>query len=174
MLHYFEQLGAVCHLIPNDTPIKDIQWNNYSAVVLSPGPGRPEKAGYLMEYVKLLYDKFPVLGICLGHQALCYFNNAQIERAIRPMHGKISTIFCDNDAVFKELPSKINVVRYHSLICKDVPENFNVIARTSEGEIMAVKDKSLPVWGLQYHPEAALTEGGLQMIKNWLVFNQLI
>ncbi len=174
LLHYFEKFEVDCELIEHDLSPAKIDWDKYHGVVLSPGPGTPEKAGYLMQYINEIYKKKPILGVCLGHQALCVHKGARLVKAIKPMHGKISVITHNDQTIFKELPNSINVVRYHSLVCDDIPDNLQILAATENKEVMAVKDCQFPVWGLQFHPEAALTQGGMQMIGNWLRQNQII
>ena len=167
LVDYFQQLKVECKVVKNDEPSENYLSGKVDAVVISPGPGVPQSAGNIMKTINQIYNKLPMLGICLGHQAICEYFGAKLERAIKPMHGKVSKIHCKQDYIFNGLPEYFNVVRYHSLVCKDIPVDLNVIALTEENEIMAVKHKNLPIWGIQFHPEAVLTEHGLKLLENW-------
>lgn len=142
-------------------------------MVLSPGPGTPAHAGHLMEYLALKHEELPILGICLGQQAICAHFGGSLKKALKPMHGKTSKVVLNKNPIFADLPTTFQVVRYHSLICADLPGSLDVLATTEDGEIMAIGHKNLPIWGLQFHPEAALTENGLHILKNWLLINDL-
>ncbi|GAA0892481.1 aminodeoxychorismate/anthranilate synthase component II [Fulvivirga kasyanovii] len=174
LVDYFEQLGVKCEVVRNNVPLEAITSGHYEGVVLSPGPEVPEKAGNLMEVLKHYSGKVPVLGICLGHQAIGQLFGAELIKAIRPMHGKISRISLMEDMLFAGLPRSISVVRYNSLVVTQEKETaIRAIARSEEGEIMALRHRELPIWGVQFHPEAALTEYGLDILKNWLTYNQI-
>ena len=122
-----------------------------------------------MEALAYYAGRIPVLGICLGHQAIGEFYGARLERAERPMHGKVSPIHVDtNDLLFRGLPEVIPVVRYNSLVIKDLPECLEVTARAVNGEIMALRHRSIDIHGMQFHPEAILTEHGMDMLGNWI------
>jgi anthranilate synthase/aminodeoxychorismate synthase-like glutamine amidotransferase len=164
---YLYQIGFECDVVRNDVPLREITLKDYQAVVLSPGPGKPEDAGNLIAVIDHYHDKLPMLGICLGHQAIASYFGASVKKAAIPMHGKISAIQCYPDPVFENIPAHINVVRYHSLITENLPSSLMVLAHTSESEIMAFRHISLPLYGFQFHPEAILTENGLQLLKNW-------
>lgn len=140
-------------------------------IILSPGPGRPEKAGICIDVAKELGDDCKILGVCLGHQAICEAYGAQISYAKELMHGKQSICNIDtDDTLFKGLDNTITVGRYHSLAAKEntIPDCFNITARTLDGEIMAVKHKTKNIWGVQFHPESILTPGGQTIINNFL------
>lgn len=144
---------------------------NPDAIILSPGPGKPEDAGICIDLVNEFYDKIPILGVCLGHQAICTAFGGKISYAKRLMHGKSSEISTDDDEIFKNLESKITVGRYHSLsLLEDsLPDSLNVISKADDdGEIMAVKHNEFDVYGLQFHPESILTPDGLIIIKNFM------
>jgi anthranilate synthase/aminodeoxychorismate synthase-like glutamine amidotransferase len=164
---YLYQIGFECKVVRNDVPLREIISKDYQAVVLSPGPGKPENAGNLLAVIDHYHDKLPMLGICLGHQAIASYFGASIRKAAGPMHGKISVVKCYPDPIFENIPEHINVVRYHSLITENLPPFLRVLAHTSESEIMAFRHISLPLYGFQFHPEAILTENGLQLLKNW-------
>lgn len=170
LVDYFNQLGEECEVIRNDVPPKKLDKQDYSAVVLSPGPGKPEDAGFLMDYLKEFEDYLPILGICLGHQAIAKYYGADIVKAIKPMHGKISKIHLVSESqILDGLPSEFNVVRYHSLIVQNLKNTaLNSLAATSENENMIFSHSYFPIFGIQYHPEAALTQYGLKILKNWI------
>lgn len=172
LVDYFDQLGVKSHVLRNSIPLDEIKRNSYKGVVLSPGPETPDKAGNLMAVIDYYHDKLPMFGICLGHQAIGQYFGANLVKAKAPMHGKVSVISHSDDILFKNLPKKINVVRYNSLLIAG-GRHCEVIASTSEDENMAIKHKELPLWGVQFHPEAALTENGLQILKNWATYNKI-
>lgn len=168
LVDYFGQLGVDVHVVRNDVALEEIQKLLITGIILSPGPGVPEQAGCMMALIREYHDKVPMLGICLGHQALGEFFGAKLEKGIKPMHGKISEITCINDSIFKNLPGKMEVVRYHSLVLKQTPPDILPLAQTKEGELMAFRHSKLPIFALQFHPEAALTTYGLEMLRNWV------
>jgi anthranilate synthase component 2 len=140
-------------------------------IILSPGPKRPQDAGVCIEVAKQLGDKSKILGVCLGHQSICEAYGATITYAKELMHGKQSVCEVDNDDVlFKNLPNKITVARYHSLAADEntMPECLKITARTDDGEIMAVKHKTKNIWGVQFHPESIMTPDGMTILKNFL------
>lgn len=150
--------------------LNEINDLNPKAVVLSPGPGKPEDAGICVSLVREFADKIPILGVCLGHQSICKAFGGEIAHAKRLMHGKSSQVKLNNEDIFKNLNSTINVGRYHSLslIEKTLPSELEILARScDDGEIMAVKHKKYPVYGLQFHPESILTPLGFEIIKNF-------
>ena len=141
------------------------------AIILSPGPGKPEDAGICIDLVNEFYDKIPILGVCLGHQAICTAFGGKISYAKRLMHGKSSEISIDDDEIFKNLESKITVGRYHSLslIEDSLPDSLKIISKADDdGEIMAVRHNDFDVYGLQFHPESILTPDGLMIIRNFI------
>lgn len=151
--------------------IEEIKSLNPECIILSPGPGRPENAGICVDIVKEFYNSIPILGVCLGHQAICEALGGRISHAKRLMHGKSSDISLDYDYIFKGLPGEISVGRYHSLsLVKDtLPECLEIISKSKDdGEIMAVKHVDFNVYGLQFHPESILTPDGLTIMRNFL------
>lgn len=168
LLDYFEQLGVRTTVVRNDVPLEEIEALAFEAIVLSPGPGVPRAAGGLMDVIRCFHQRVPMLGICLGHQALGEFLGAELTKARRPMHGKISEIDCMKDAFFAGLPARMPVVRYHSLILQGLPEDLVPLAFSKEDELMAFKHAHWPIYALQFHPEAILTTYGLKMLQNWL------
>lgn len=155
----------------NEMTVDEIAKLNPSHIILSPGPGYPKDAGVCIETVKILGKTIPILGVCLGHQAICEAYGATIGHAKKIMHGKSSDISIANTCpIFKEMSCNIKVARYHSLAVKTntLPENLYVTARAEDGEIMAVMNKDYSVFGVQFHPESILTPEGKQIIINFL------
>ena len=177
---YLQQLGAETEVLRNDivteAELPDLL-AKYDAVLLSPGPGTPAAAGLSIPTVRLaLQTGKPIFGVCLGHQAIAEAMGATVTSAEELMHGKTSEVQHDNSLVFKDVPQPFVATRYHSLAVVDstAPDDLIVTARTIPGEnskggvIMALQHKTLPIYGVQYHPESVLTEGGYQMLGNWL------
>lgn len=151
--------------------IDEIEKLNPDAIILSPGPGRAENAGICIDIVRKFHDMIPILGVCLGHQAICVAFGGEVSYAKRLMHGKSSEISLDYDYLFKGLPSEISVGRYHSLsLVKDtLPDCLDVISKAKDdGEVMAVKHNQFNVYGLQFHPESILTPDGITIIENFI------
>lgn len=155
----------------NELTINQIEKLNPDVIIISPGPGKPKDAGICEELIKHFTGTKPILGICLGHQAICEVFGASITYAKEIMHGKTSDIEIDtNCGIFKNLQKKIQVARYHSLIAdiNSIPEDLKVIAKTDDNTVMAVKHKKYPVYGLQFHPESILTPDGKTIVQNFL------
>lgn len=151
--------------------ICDIEKLNPSHIIISPGPGRPIEAGICEDVIAHFAGKIPILGVCLGHQAICETFGANITYAKELMHGKQSDVKIDNSSkLFKGLPENIKVARYHSLAAeaKSLPTNLKILATTDDGEIMAVAHKEYEVYGLQFHPESILTPDGKKIIENFV------
>lgn len=159
-------------VIRNDEmTVEEIRCLAPARIILSPGPGRPEDAGILIEAVKMLGREIPILGVCLGHQAICEAFGGRIVHAKHLMHGKKSRVLLTPDCpVFDGLPKELEVARYHSLIAEreTLPSVLQITAEDQAGEIMAVRHVSQPVFGLQFHPESILTPQGNQMLQNFL------
>lgn len=169
LVDYIKQFDANCFVLMNDDEsILSIDPKEYDGVVLSPGPGEPRNSGYLMSFIEQYYDKLPILGVCLGHQALGEFLGMKLEKALKPMHGKVSLINHDEKGFFNGIQNPIEVCRYHSLVLSNPTKEIEITAQSSQSEMMAFKHKTLPLYGVQFHPEAILTKEGLKMIKNWL------
>lgn len=166
---YIEQQGAFCTVIRNDEPSVLDEWKNVDAIVLSPGPQAPQDAGLLMQVIRQSYLHKPILGVCLGHQAIGEFFGARLQKAGVPMHGKVDLMTHTNDVLFTDIPPTFNATRYHSLLLTHVSDPLTVIAQSSKKEVMALRHKQLPIWGIQFHPESCLTEYGSVMIKNFLL-----
>ncbi|RHW38292.1 aminodeoxychorismate/anthranilate synthase component II [Lysinibacillus yapensis] len=143
-------------------------------ILISPGPGNPDTAGVCLDVVKEFYNKIPILGVCLGHQIIAQAFGGTVRKALKPMHGKVEKIEHDGRQIFRDIPSRAKVTRYHSLIVDEatLPDCLEVSAKTINGEIMALRHKEFNVEGVQFHPEAILTENGLQMIQNFFTKNR--
>ncbi|HEY1047088.1 MAG TPA: aminodeoxychorismate/anthranilate synthase component II [Bacteroidia bacterium] len=166
---YFEQLGQEVLVVMNDQLDESTLKIKFERVVISPGPNTPIQSGNLMSMMPHLVKNTPVLGICLGHQALGQYFGAKLLEAELPMHGKVSAITHNQTGIYAGIPNPMNVCRYHSLILKDLDQtDLKLTAATSEGECMGFAHKTLPIQGIQYHPEAILTENGLKLLDNWL------
>ncbi len=167
---YIKQLGKECAVYRNDEiTLKEIETLDFESIVISPGPGIPKNAGVTMDLIKTFYQKKPILGICLGHQAIGEFFGAKLEKAKKPMHGKTSMLYFQKHKLFNHIEKPFEVMRYHSLILKDIFSPLQVIAETKEKDIMAIVHENLPIVGIQFHPESILTENGLTLMKNFLV-----
>lgn len=167
---YLSQLGAHCTVYRNDEfPTTAIPtFVQYDGIVLSPGPKRPADAGLLMKIIEQLHHKVPMLGICLGMQAIGEYFGAKLVRAKIPMHGKVSEVNHLQKGLFDSIEQPTKVMRYHSLILKQLPEELEATAWTKEGEIMALQHQQYALQGVQFHPESILTKQGLQLLQNWL------
>ncbi len=170
LAQYLGELGASVHVARNDAiTLEDIAALRPSHIVISPGPGTPEQAGISVDVIKRFAAEIPILGVCLGHQAIGFAFGGQVVRAERLMHGKVSLIHHDGKGIFAGLPSPFSATRYHSLILSEpLPDCLEVCARTAEGEIMAVRHRSYPVVGVQFHPESILTEHGHYLLRSFL------
>lgn len=174
LVDYFGQLNIKAEVVRNNVPLSSLNFNHYSGLVLSPGPEKPEKAGILMEIVKKKIGSIPMLGICLGHQAIGQHLGATLTKAAYPMHGKISKIKTAKGIIFNGLPDEIEVVRYHSLVLQDLPKVLLPTALTQTGELMGFENVTLKATGIQFHPEAILTQYGLEMLRNWASFYNIV
>ena len=171
LVHYLEELGAKTRVIRNDElSVTEAPAIGADGIVLSPGPCTPNEAGICVALVKSAPPQLPILGVCLGHQSIAAAEGAIIDTALAIRHGKISEIRNNSKGLFKGLPERFNVVRYHSLSIKptSLPDSLRVDARTDDQEIMAVTHTTRPVFGVQFHPESISTENGHAMLKNWL------
>ena len=172
LVDYLKQAGADCVVHRNSTPLNRLTDQPYDAVVLSPGPGTPSEAGCLMDVIHQYHNRLPILGVCLGQQAIGQYFGATLVRSPKPMHGKVSTIRVDtSDPLFWGIPEQIRVTRYHSLTLTDLPPELITTALCVSGgsdEVMAIRHQAWPVWGVQFHPEAVLTESGLAVLRNFI------
>lgn len=172
LYQYFLILGEETAVIRNDElDLEKIESMHPRLIVISPGPGRPESAGMSMELVTKYRSRIPILGICLGMQIVAQCYGGRIVRADEPVHGKVRQIAHTGTRLFKDISSPMNVTRYHSLLVErsSLPLEFLVDAESQEGEIMAISHRTDPIWGVQFHPEAILTDSGLQLLSNAVV-----
>lgn len=169
LVQYLAQLGADCEVRRNDE-IKPDEALNYDGVLLSPGPGTPERAGVCVELIQEAAGRVPVFGVCLGLQAMAVAYGGRVSRAPELLHGKTSEVFHQGAGVLEGLPSPFTATRYHSLAVDQdaVPVEFDVTGTTTSGVIMAMRHKDVPIEGVQFHPESVLTEGGHRLLANWL------
>jgi len=171
LFQYLGQLGCETTVYRNDQidPEK-IDEIDPEAIVISPGPCTPKEAGITIEVIQRYHTKVPILGVCLGHQAIGYAFGAEVTRADRLMHGKTSPIYNDGKTIFQGLPNPLVAGRYHSLVLKrgTLPDCFEVTAETQEGEIMGIRHRNYPLEGVQFHPESILTPKGKRILYNFL------
>ncbi len=170
---YFSELGAELLVVRNDQmSVSEIVKLNPAQIVISPGPGRPEDAGISMSLIKEYAGKIPILGVCLGHQAIAQVFGAKIIQAHEIFHGKTSLIEHDHSRLFAEIPQNFRVTRYHSLIAdaKTLPESLKLTAWIAGNEqvVMALQHRQWPLYGVQFHPESILTEHGHRLLNNFL------
>jgi len=170
LVQYLGQLGAECVVVRNDE-IAVTEADNFDGVLISPGPGVPEEAGVSMEMIRYCADKkIPLFGVCLGHQAIAAVFGGVVSRAPELLHGKTSQVHHKEVGVFTELPSPFTATRYHSLAVErdSVPTDLQITGETESGIVMGLRHKTLPIEGVQFHPESVLTEHGHMMLANWL------
>jgi anthranilate synthase/aminodeoxychorismate synthase-like glutamine amidotransferase len=171
LVQYFGELGEDIKVFRNDKiGIKKIKELKPKKIVISPGPGRPEDAGITCEVIKEFAGKIPILGVCLGHQAIGFVYGGRIINAKNLMHGKTSFVYHNGKTIFKAIPNPFEATRYHSLLVerKSLPDELEITAWTKNNEIMGLKHKQLPVWGVQFHPESILTKSGKKILANFL------
>jgi len=171
---YLQQLGAQTEVLRNDV-VSEAELPEllakYDAVLISPGPGTPAQAALSIPIVKLaLKSQQPIFGVCLGHQAIAEAMGATVTSAEELMHGKTSQVYHDDSLIYKDVPEPFTATRYHSLavVATTVPDDLIVTSKTQSGVIMGLQHKTLPIYGVQFHPESVLTQGGYQMLGNWL------
>ncbi len=173
LVQYLAQIGAQVEVWRNDDPrFAEPDWSDgFDGILLSPGPGTPEEAGVCIDVVTAIGGRVPIFGVCLGLQSISVAFGGVVSRAPELLHGKTSAVHHDGRGVFAGLPNPFTATRYHSLALDPatVPDELEVSATTESGVIMAVRHKSLPIESVQFHPESVLTEGGYQMLANWLV-----
>jgi anthranilate synthase/aminodeoxychorismate synthase-like glutamine amidotransferase len=171
LAQYLGELGAEVRVERNDAlTVDDVEKLGPRRIVISPGPCTPNEAGISLSLIERVAGKIPILGVCLGHQAIGQAFGGRVVRAPRVMHGKTSPILHDGSTLFRGIPSPMQATRYHSLVVEPqtLPPSLTVNARTAEGEIMALSHQSLPVWGVQFHPESILTTDGKRLLTNFL------
>lgn len=176
LARYIIELGYPTRVIRNDKiTIAELAALRPSHIVISPGPCTPNEAGICLAAIRHFKAKLPLLGVCLGHQAIGHAFGAKVARAHHPLHGKSSAILHNQQDIFSTIPSPFSAARYHSLIvCEDnFPSCLTITARSPQGEIMALQHKTLPIFGVQFHPESVLTEHGYTLLKNFLMLTKL-
>lgn len=182
IVQYLQQLGAEVKVVENDkVSLADIETLNPAAIVLGPGPGTPDEAGITLQCIQHFAGKLPLLGVCLGHQAIAQSFGANIIRASQIMHGRTSQVFHDQQGVFEDLDNPTKFTRYHSLIIDkaSLPDTLLISAWTSNesnapDEIMGIRHKQLPIEGVQFHPESILSTAGLKLFENFLKQHHLL
>ena len=172
LYQYIGEIDPAMKVIRNDElTVAQIAELNPDRIIISPGPGRPENAGIIIDVIRQLGDRIPILGVCLGHQAICAAFGATVTYAKQLMHGKQSLVTFDTQCpLFRGVPKNAKVARYHSLAADPatMPESLIVTAVTDDGEIMAVQHKDYPIYGVQFHPESIMTPDGKTMIRNFI------
>jgi para-aminobenzoate synthetase component II len=171
LVRYFKELEEEIIIYRNDKiTIHDIENMDITGIVISPGPKDPKQAGISLEILERFKGKLPILGICLGHQCIGHYFGGKIVKGKVPMHGKISEVVHNNQHIFKDVKNPLKVTRYHSLEIENssIPAELEVICQTEDQVIMAVKHKDYPIYGVQFHPEAELTEDGHKILKNFI------
>ena len=172
LVQYIGSINADLEVHRNDQiTIEEIKNISPEKIVISPGPGKPEDAGLSIEIIKKFGEEIPILGICLGHQAIAVAFGGKVGRANEIVHGKASKITHFGSNIFCKVPSVFEATRYHSLVAREdrfPVESLKITARTDDGLIMALEHKVLPIYGLQFHPESVVTEHGMQMVQNFL------
>ncbi len=171
LVQYLSELGQQVEVYRNDQiTLKEIEAKKPQYLVLSPGPCTPNEAGICLDTIKYFSGKIPILGVCLGHQSIGQAFGGKVIRAPQLMHGKTSEIFHNAQKIFKGLPDPFTATRYHSLIVEkeSLPKDLEITAWTKSGEIMGLQHKTLPVYGVQFHPESIMTVEGKNILKNFL------
>ena len=169
IVQYLQELGVEPKIFENDKiTINELKQLNFNSIIISPGAGNPDTAGISTDVIKEFYKTKKILGICLGHQCIAQFFGAKIIKSSNPTHGKTFEIYFDeNSKLFKGLPQGFKATRYHSLEVSDLTDDLKLTAQTKGGVIMALEHKTLPIYGVQFHPEAILTEYGHDLLKNF-------
>jgi len=171
LVQYLGELGATLEVRRNnEVTLEEIARLAPERIVISPGPGRPESAGVSLEVIRTLGSRTPILGVCLGHQAIGLAYGGIVRRAPTPMHGKVSKVLHDGRGVFAQIPSPFEAGRYHSLVVGEdgLPPELEISARTEDGIVMGLRHRTFPVHGVQFHPESVLTGVGHQLLRNFL------
>lgn len=172
LVRYFEELGQKVIVARNDKiTIDEIRSMDIKGIIISPGPKNPKEAGLSIDIIKYFKGKLPILGICLGHQTIAYCFGGEVVEGEEPIHGKVSEVFHNNTGVFKGLKNPIKVTRYHSLVVKDtsLPKCLEITCKDKNGVIMGIRHKEFDIEGVQFHPEAELTQYGHDMLKNFIM-----
>lgn len=171
LVRYFEELGEEIIIYRNDKiTIKDIESMNIDGIVISPGPKSPNEAGLSLDIIDKFKDKLPILGICLGHQCIGHYFNAVVKKGKEPVHGKMFNITHNNKGVFNNVKNPLRVTRYHSLIVskENFPDSLEITSETDDKIIMGIRHKDYDIYGVQFHPEAEMTEEGHKILENFI------
>lgn len=172
LVRYFEEIEEEIEVVRNDKiNIESIDKDKYIGIIISPGPKTPKDAGRCLEIIDKFKGKIPILGICLGHQCIGHYFGGKVIKGEKPMHGKISEITHNNKQIFSGVKNPLKVTRYHSLIIdkKELPEQLQITAETVDGIIMGISHNIFPIYGVQFHPEAELTEEGHKILQNFII-----
>ena len=175
LVQYLGELGEDLQVVRNDKiTVSGIRKMRPQAIVISPGPGEPQDAGISCDAIRAFAGRIPILGVCLGHQAIGYVYGGKIIRAKNLMHGKTSLIYHCGEDIFKGLPSPFEATRYHSLLVdrKTFPRELLIVAWTKEKEVMGLRHKKYPLFGVQFHPESIMTKEGKKLLKNFLTLSK--
>ncbi len=172
LVSYFNELGKDVDVVKNDEISLDYidNINELEGIIISPGPKTPHECGICLDVIRKYMGQVPILGVCLGHQIIAHYFDAEVRKGIRPMHGKVSKIHTTGHNLFNMIPTTYNVTRYHSLVVdkNTLSSDFTVDAVSEDGEIMAISHKNYPIYGVQFHPEAVLTEYGHELLNNFI------
>lgn len=171
LVQYFGELGTTIQVVENDKIfLEKAAALQPDLLCISPGPGNPQEAGISCDMIRHFAGKIPILGVCLGHQCIAEIFGGEVVQASRQLHGKTSLIHHNEQELFKNLPNPFSVTRYHSLIVEreTLPDCLEITATTTEGEIMGLRHRTLPIFGVQFHPESILTTHGKELLKNFL------
>lgn len=174
LVSYFMEENIEMDIVRNDFVNLDeietkITEKKLEGIIISPGPKSPKDCGLCGEIVEKFYKKIPIFGVCLGHQIIGHVFGANVTKANKAMHGKVESVINNGKNIFKDLPKEVNVTRYHSLVIKEcLPDDFEIDAQTKDNIIMAISHKFYPLYGVQFHPEAVLTEYGHEMVRNFI------
>jgi anthranilate synthase/aminodeoxychorismate synthase-like glutamine amidotransferase len=169
LVQYLGELGAEPIVVRNDDLKPDEAGEQgFDRLVVSPGPGRPEDAGYSVDFIRTLGTEIPTLGVCLGHQAIAVAFGGSVGLAPEPRHGKVSMITHDGLGLFSGLPNPFEATRYHSLAAVDLPDELQVVAHSEDGVVQGIRHRTLPITGVQFHPESIMTTAGMDLLANFL------
>jgi para-aminobenzoate synthetase component 2 len=169
LVQYLGQLGADPVVVRNDDlKPADALDDGYDRLVISPGPGRPEDAGFSVDFVRTLGHRIPTLGVCLGHQVIAVAFGGSVDLAPESRHGKVSQITHDGQGVFAGLPNPFEATRYHSLAAVELPDELVAVAHSEDGVVQGIRHRTLPITGVQFHPESIMTSSGMDLLANFL------
>ncbi len=169
LVQYLGELGADPVVVRNDDLApSDAVDQGFDRLLVSPGPGRPEDAGYSIDFIRTLGTEMPTLGVCLGHQAIAVAFGGVVDLAPEPRHGKVSPITHDGIGIFRDLPNPFDATRYHSLATVDLPAELLPVAHSEDGVVQGIRHRTLPITGVQFHPESIMTTAGKDLLSNFL------